>query len=74
MCVCVLLVRVCVCVHSILVVVCLCVSNSCTMVLICTGKVVPVQLSSRNIVVGVRALCDNGRENNHSKSQDNAVG
>lgn len=61
-------------VHSTLVGVCLCVPNSCSMVLICTGRVVPVQLSSRNIVVGMRALCDDGRENNYFKSQNNVFG
>ena len=63
-----------VCVHVALVVVCLCAPNSCSMVLICAGIVVPVQLSSRNTVVGRRALCDGGRERNNLRCQDNVFG
>ena len=41
------------------------------MVSICAGIAVPVQLSSRNTVVGTGALCGCGRERNYLRSLDN---
>ena len=52
-------------------VVCVCAFHSCSMVSICAGIAGPVQLSSRNTVVGTGALCDSGREGNYLRSRDN---
>lgn len=54
--------------------VCVCVCDSCSVVSICAGITVPVQLSSRNTVVGRGALCGGGRERNYLRSQDNVFG
>lgn len=63
----------CACVHAFLGM-CLCVSNSYCMVLIGPGIEVAVQLNNHNTVVGIKALCDSGREKKYLRSLDNIFG